>query len=201
MPTTANQISDAASGGPLQPVPAAVQAAADFTTVVQHPHYMNPLRDAKHLILARTDQGVDFGMDNGSPIYPVGRARLTRYTMHSGWPGGGAVQYVLLDGDLKGTEHYVTEHLSLLPHLAVGDIVHVGTVICHYSGWYGHNGNWGIEMGYIRPGTNNPCSTDTSGKPTDGGICYTRLMNLLGQKTLQSFGPGPHDCPCGRVKL
>ena len=195
-------VTDAVTGGPMGPVPVSVQAAADFTTVVHHPHYLNPLRHATGVRLARTDQGVDFGMADWSPIFPVGPAKITRYTTQSGWGNGGVVvQYVLLDGDLAGTEHYVAERLRLMPHLAVNSIVTVDTAICHYSGTYGVNGNWGVELGYIRPGTNEPCSTDTSGHPTPGGICYTRLLNMLGQKTLQSFGPGPHDCPCGRVKV
>lgn len=114
--------------------------------------------------------------------------------MKSGWPGGGCVQYVLLDGSHAGEEIYVSEYIR--PRVKVGEILEPS----YWLAWFRiplPGGRQGIETGFIRPGTNEPCSTDTSGKPTDGGIRMTRFLEALGCPTEQHFGPGPDSCPCG----
>ena len=89
-------MSDATTDGPLQPVPPAVEAAAELSPV-----YVNPLINAEELQCWRTDQGVDFGAKKGSSIVAMGNGRVTRSTIHSGWPGGGCVQYKLLQAPTR----------------------------------------------------------------------------------------------------
>lgn len=191
--------SDSASGGPLQPVPASVEAAA-----ASGPMYVNPFINATGLVPERTDQGVDFGADAGSPIVAIGNMRITRATTSSGWPGpygnpsgfngrGGCIQGVLLEGPHKGEETYLAEYIHV--DVKVGDYVKCGAVIARF--YHSANSGVGIEFGWVRPGTNEPCSTDTSGVPTPGGINMTRWLNELHCPTKQHFGPGSTFCPCG----
>lgn len=162
---------------------------------VKYPHYRNPLRGARRLVTARTDQGVDYFALPFSPIYPIGRARVTRATRSSGWPGGGAVQYVLLDGPHAGEEVYVAEWIR--PTVKVDAIVGTETVIARFRFRLDQRFR-GIETGFIRPGTHEPCNPDTSGRPTEGGVRFTRFMNALGCPTRDHFGIGPDSSPCGR---
>lgn len=180
-------ISDAASGGPLQQVPADVEAAAEFGPV-----YVNPLINAKDLQCWRTDQGVDYGAKFGSKIVAMGNCRIVRATTQSGWPGGGCIQYVLLAGAHKHEEVYVAEFIT--PLVKAGDYVKCGQTIAVFN--RDHTTGVGIETGWIRPGTNEPCSTDTSGAPTEGGIRMNRWLRELHCPTRDDFGPGPSLCPC-----
>lgn len=172
--------------------------AAAVSTPAMYPHYANPLRDARRLKPLRTDQGVDYYAFAYSRIYPIGRCRVTRAGMKSGWPGGGIVQYILLDGIHAGEEVYVSEYIR--PRVKVGEILEPS----YWLAWFRiplPGGRQGIETGWIRPGTNEPCSTDTSGKATEAGIRFNRFLRNLGCPTLQDFGPGPDTCPCGRFDI
>lgn len=154
--------------------------------------YVNPFRHATGLRLWRTDQGVDFAADRGSPIEAIGRARITRATRVSGWPGGGCVQYVLLDGDHAGEEIYVAEFIQ--PVVSSGQVVEAGQTIARFT--ESASSGVGIETGFIRKGTHEPCSTDTSGRPTEGGLCFARFLRHLGCPTMQDPGPGSDRSPC-----
>lgn len=154
--------------------------------------YVNPLKKATGISLQRTDQGVDFFADTGSPILAMGRAKITRSATDSGWPGGGCVQYVLTDGDHAGEEIYVAEFIK--PVVSVGQLVQPGQKVAYFT--RSAADGVGIETGYIRKGTDTPCSTDTSGAPTDGGLAFARFLRRLGQMTLQDPGPGSDRSPC-----
>lgn len=185
--TPPHEISDAAGGGPLQPVPPNVEAAASF------PLYVDPLGCAVNLVPKRTDQGVDYWAELHSVILGMGDLFVTRSTTSSGWPGGGCVQYVLLAGPHKGEEIYVAEFID--PLVKAGGYYRAGHPVARFN--RDHTAGVGIETGFIRPGTSEPCSTDTSGVPTPGGIAFTRWLDELGCPTLQKFGPGSTFCPCG----
>jgi hypothetical protein len=124
---------------------------------------------------------------NGSPIEAMGPAVITRATTQSGWPLGGCVQYRILSGDHAGEEVYHAE--SIVPCVSVGLHVEPGHVVAHVGvqGW--------TESGFITPGTNEPCSTDTSGKATAPGKAYARWLRELGFHTKEDPGPGTkHGC-------
>lgn len=156
-------------------------------------YYRNPLAWAEHLVCERTDQGVDFFAKRWSPIRAMGNGKVVRASTTSGWPGGGIVQYVLTGrGSHKGETVYVSEFI--VPVVKVGQWVNKGQVIAHFT--RGYQDGVGIETGFIRTGTNEPCSTDTSGRPTAGGVNFTRWLNQLGCPTAQHFGSGPTHSPC-----
>jgi hypothetical protein len=157
--------------------------------------YLNPLRGARRLILLRTDQGVDYYARAFSPIYPIGRCRITHVSTSSGWPGGGVVQYVLLDGSHAGSEVYVAEWIRPRPFLRVGQVVEPTTWLAWFKVPRGQY-KQGIETGWIRPGTNEPCDTDISGRATEGGIRFNRFLRSVGCPTRDDYGPGPDTCPC-----
>lgn len=154
--------------------------------------YVNPLRLASGIVLERTDQGVDFFAHKGSPIVAIGRADVTRATRGSGWPGGGVVQYKLLDGPHAGEEIYVAEFI--MPVVSEGQRVKAGQKVAYFS--HDAADGVGIETGYIRRGTNEPCSSDTSGVQTEGGRAFARFLRKLGCPTLQDPGPGSDRSPC-----
>jgi hypothetical protein len=166
--------------------------------------YVNPFRHATGLVPERTDQGVDFGADAGAPIEAIGRMKITRATTVSGWPGpygdpngfhglGGVVQGVLLEaGAHQGEEVYLAEFIHL--HVTEGDIVEAGQPIASF--YHSASSGVGIEFGWVRRGTNEPCSSDTSGRPTQGGINMTRWLDQLGCPTQEHFGAGKTTCPC-----
>lgn len=169
----------------------------------QPPIYTNPFKRAIGLVPERTDQGVDFGAKAGSPILAIGRSRITRATTTSDWPGpygsasgfggtGGCVQGVLLDGSHAGEEWYCAEYLYV--DVVVGQVVTTGQVIGRF--YHDASSRVGIEYGWVKRGTDSPCSSDTSGRPTEGGIRMTRWLEQLGCPTAQHFGPGPTNCPC-----
>lgn len=157
------------------------------------PVYVNPLRLAKQVQRWRTDQGVDFGAQLGSIVVAMGNMRVTRSVTNSGWPGGGCVQYVLLEGPHKGEEVYVAEFID--PLVQPGHYYKTGAPVARFN--HDHTSGVGIETGWIRPGTNEPCSTDTSGNPTLGGLAFARWLRQLGCRTRDNPGKGPTTCPCG----
>ncbi len=139
------------------------------------------------LSLERTDQGVDVRLKQGSPIEAMGDAVVTRATTTSGWPLGGCVQYKLLNGTHAGEEVYHAEDVR--PVVAVGAHVKAGDVVA-YAGAQG----W-TENGFIRPGTHEPCSTDTSGAATGPGKAFARWLRELGFHTKEDPGAGTtHGC-------
>lgn len=157
------------------------------------PLYVNPFRECRDLRPWRTDQGVDFGARVGSLIVAQGDGKVSRATTSSGWPGGGCVQVILTaPGPHRGEETYDAEFID--PLVRVGQAVKAGQPIARFN--RDGSSGVGIEHGFIRPGTNEPCSTDTSGVPTEGGIRMTRWLIQLGCPTQQHFGPGPTTCPC-----
>lgn len=156
-------------------------------------HYRDPLKWAGHVVPQRTDQGVDYWAERGSPIRAMGDAVVTRATLNSGWPGGGCVQYRLTgSGSHKGEEIYVAEFI--VPRVREGERVRKGEVIANFTR------NWtervGIETGFIRRGTHEPCSSDTSGVQTEGGRCFARWLHQLGRPTQQDPGRGSTYSPC-----
>lgn len=164
-----------------------------FTTLLDKYHYRDPLKWARHVVNQRTDQGVDYWAALGSPIRAMGDGVVTRATLDSGWPGGGCVQYRLTGrGSHKGEEVYVAEFI--VPRVSVGEWVSKGQTIAHFSrDWTGHVG---IETGFIRPGTHEPCSPDSSGRQTEAGRCFARWLHQLGRSTQQDPGSGSTHSPC-----
>lgn len=163
------------------------------TALLDKYHYRDPLKFAKHVVNKRTDQGVDYWAAVGSPIRAMGDCKVTRVSHTSGWPNGVVIQYVLTGaGSHKGEVIYVAEYIS--PVVKVGQWVPKGATIAHFSS------DWrdavGIETGFIRRGTDEPCSTDTSGRQTEGGRCMARWLHQLGRSTEQDPGPGSTHCPC-----
>lgn len=155
--------------------------------------YVNPLRRATGIHLMRTDQGVDYFADAGSPILAIGRAEVTRADTNSGWPGGGVVHYKLLDGTHKGARIYVAEYIY--PAVKVGEIVYAGQVVARFT--RSASSGVGIEMGYLGHGTTwNPCASDKSGVETASGKAFARFLRSLGCHTLQDPGTGSSQSPC-----
>jgi hypothetical protein len=154
--------------------------------------YANPLRHATGIVLARTDQGVDYFAHAGSPIEAIGRAKITRSATDSGWPGKGVVQYLLLDGDHAGAEIYVAEWIT--PVVTKGQIVQAGDPIAKFRFNLDHLFR-GIETGYIRVGTNEPVDTDISGEQTPGGRAFARFLRSVGCPTQQDPGQGSSMSP------
>lgn len=175
-----------------------MEPALDAAGLPLYPHYQDPLRGVRRLRVARTDQGVDYFGMAWSPIYPIGRCHVTWVSVKSGWPGGGVVHYLLLDGSHAGEIIYVAEWIK--PAVAIGDVIEPTHVLARFRFNLDRRFR-GIETGFIRPGTHEPCSTDTSGRPTEGGIRMTRFLNRLGCPSQQHFGAGPDTCPCGRIGL
>ena len=129
------------------------------TALLDKYHYRDPLKFAKHVVNKRTDQGVDYWASVVNPIRAMGDCKVTRVSHTSGWPNGVVIQYVLTGaGSHKGEVIYVAEYIS--PVVKVGQWVPKGATIAHFSS------DWrdavGIETGFIRRGTDEPCSTDTS---------------------------------------
>lgn len=156
-------------------------------------NYRDPLAWARHVVNERTDQGVDYFAMLGSPIRAMGDGVVTRATRSSGWPGGGAVQYRLTGrGSHKGEEIYVAEFI--VPTVREGEWVRKGQLIARFT--RDRRDQVGIETGFIRPGTHEPCSSDMSGVQTEAGKCMARWLHQLGRPTLQDPGPGSTHSPC-----
>lgn len=165
--------------------------------------YVDPFHLCTGLVPQRTDQGVDYGADAGSPIVAIGKMLITRATTDSGWPGpygspsgfngrGGCIQGKLLEGPHAGEEVYLAEYIRL--HVKVNQVVPAGALIASF--YHSAASLVGIEFGWVRRGTSEPCSSDTSGTPTPGGINMTRWIEQLGGATQQHFGAGSTFCPC-----
>ena len=85
----------------------------------------------------------------------------------------------------------------IIPQVVVGQYVKCGQSIALFT--RDHTSGVGIETGWVRPGTNEPCSTDTSGNPTPGGENFTRWLNKLGCPTRAALsGPVPQCVPACR---
>jgi hypothetical protein len=161
--------------------------------------YVNPLKDAQQLTLERTDQGVDYYAKKGSPILAIGNAQITRSTTTSHWcapdpspDAHGCVQYLLKDGDHAGEEIYVAEYIE--PLVNVGDVVEAGHVIARFT--RDPSSRVGIETGYIKVGTNNPCGPLIDhGAVTDAGKAFARFLRSLGCPTRDDPGPGTTHSP------
>jgi hypothetical protein len=168
--------------------------------------YANMFQHATGLVLERTDQGVDYGADALAPIGAPGRSQIVRAATDSGWPGpygsssgfggkGGVVQGVFLQGAHKGETWYCAEYI----HVDVKryDIVQAGQQIARF--YHDARSGVGIECGYLRPGTDEPCSTDISGRATEGGKAWARFLRSTGCPTHDDPGPGSQFCPCGKI--
>jgi murein DD-endopeptidase MepM/ murein hydrolase activator NlpD len=157
------------------------------------PVYVNPFAATKGLRLRRTDQGVDFQAAKGEPIAAIGKALIDRVSHPgdgtSGWPGGGCVQYKLLDGPHAGERIYVAEQIT--PTVKAGQTVKAGATIATFLGL-----EPAIETGYLEKAGNNPCSHDTSGVQTEAGKAFARFLRSLGCPTQQDPGPGSDRSPC-----
>jgi hypothetical protein len=156
-------------------------------------NYRDPLKYAVHVVNKRTDQGVDYWAAKGSRIRAMGNCEITRATTKSGWPGGGCVQYRLTGpGSHQHEEVYVAEFIAPLVH--VGQWVRKGDTVAVFTA------DWttqvGIETGWVKRGTNEPCSTDTSGRATAGGKAFARWLHQLGRPTRDDPGAGDTHCPC-----
>ena len=165
-----------------------------LTWILDKYNYRDPLAWAQHVVPERTDQGVDYYAMKGSPIRAMGNCRITRSTTKSGWPGGGCVQYVLTGpGSHQGEEIYVAEFV--IPAVKAGQWIKKGQVIGRFSkDW---RDKVGIETGYIKRGTHQPCATNSSGVQTAAGKAFARWLRQLGRTTLQDPGPGSTLSPCG----
>lgn len=168
-----------------------------FKNLLDKYNYRDPLKFATGVVPKRTDQGVDYFADKGSPIVAIGNCQILRAATDSGWPGGGIVQYKLTGpGSHKGEQVYVAEFI--VPKVKAGDWVKKGSVIAYFT--KGPVDGVGIEIGYLKPGTNEPCGTCVPSladcQPTEAGKAFARWLHQLGRPTLMNPGPGSTYCPC-----
>jgi hypothetical protein len=160
-------------------------------------NYRDPLKWAVHVVNMRTDQGVDYLAAKGSLIRAMGNCQITRATTNSGWPGGGCVQYRLTGpGSHKGEEVYIAEFIK--PLVFSGQWVKKGDAIAKFTADF--SSGVGIETGWVRRGTNepcNPCMPDNANcGQTEGGRAFARWLHQLGRPTRDDPGAGDTHCPC-----
>jgi hypothetical protein len=172
-------------------------------------YYVNMFAHATGLVLQRTDQGVDFAADAGSRIDAPGKSKIVRAATDSGWPGpypdggfhgggqnaGGIVQGVFLEGPHVNETWYTAEFIHV--DVRVDQVVQAGERIARF--YHNASSGVGIECGYLRPGQNEPCSSDTSGVATEGGKAWARFLRANGCPTHDNPGPGSQFCPCGHL--
>jgi hypothetical protein len=160
--------------------------------------YVNPMRYVAGLVPERTDDGVDYGGDKGSPIGAIGRSRIIEATTHSGWPGpygsssgfggtGGLIHGVFLDGPNAGETWYLAEYIYV--DVRVGDIVEAGQTIARF--YHDASSGVGIEYGFGDGGNNQHA--------TEAGKCFARLLKSTGCPVRDNPGPGSTHSPYGRV--
>jgi hypothetical protein len=121
----------------------------------------------KHAIQGRVDQGVDFG--GTGAIFAIGNARILA-TGAAGWPGGGGVLYMLLDGARKGQVIFVYEGIKVL--VRKHDIVKAGQIIGEFIPF----SSTGIEIGFA----------DSSGVPLSHAE-YTEGKETVHGKEMKAF--------------
>jgi len=87
------------------------------------------------------DQGLDFAVSEGDPVYAHGRAKIL-YVARNVWPNGGVyIAYKLLDGPYAGWSIYVAEMIKNI-QVAPGKIVQKGQLIARFrsgsmeTGWH-----------------------------------------------------------------
>lgn len=138
--------------------------------------YVNPLSGA-HTTPERIDMGVDYA--GSGPVGALGNSRITGATRNSGWPGGGWVQGVLLDGPYKGRTWYVAE--GIVPVVSVGKIVRAGEQIASII----PGSSTGIEMGWGSGSIGQTYAQASGGGYSEGwrtaaGQAFSDLMHQLG---------------------
>lgn len=153
--------------------------------------YKNPYRDIQGLTSFGVDQGVDYGGTGG--VYALGRARITFVSTNSGWPGGGAISYTLLDGPAAGKGVYLAENIT--PQVGIGDVVDSDTVIATM-----HNAYPYTESGWCLPGTDQPLSplmenVGQNHAPKAYGVNFNQLLIALGCPSAGSMPATTVDPP------
>jgi hypothetical protein len=121
--------------------------------------------------VGRVDQGQDFG--GTGPIYAIGRCRILNVGA-IGWPGGGGVLYMLLDGPRAGQVIYVYEGIKVT--VRKHDIVKAG----HMIGEFIPFSPTGIEIGFANA-SGVPLSHGeyTEGKETKSGKEMKQFLESL----------------------
>jgi hypothetical protein len=148
------------------------------------PAYVNPFRHATGLVPKRIDDGVDYWADKDAPIEAIGKAKILRADPSSGWPGGTAIWYVLLEGPNAGEHVYLSEFCSI--EVKVGQIVPAGFVISRFR--LAATSGVGIEHGF--------CVGGNSQKATPNGKAFARLLKSLGCPVRDDPGPGTSHGKC-----
>jgi len=156
--------------------------------------YQNPLAQANGVVGERVDMGVDYSMDNGSPILAIGNARV--YTADpNGWaPYGAFIGYTLLDGQYAGKSIYVAESITL--DVQQNSTVTAGQQIATFV-----SGGDGIETGWASGSGTQALAAqlgqqmlfgDPGGWASQAGRSFNTFLTALGCKsgTANSGGDG-----------
>jgi len=160
--------------------------------------YVNPFAHSKGLVPERTDDGVDYGGNAGSPIGALGRSKIIEATTDSHWPGpygnpsgfnghGGLIHGVFLDGPNAGEEWYLAEYIHV--DCGVGDVVLPGQQIARF--YHDANTGVGIEYGFGIGGDHQSA--------TEAGKAWARLLLSTGAPVRDDPGPGSSLSPFGKV--
>ena len=153
--------------------------------------YDNPLRDVKHLVPWRIDEGVDY--HGHGPVYAIGEGVVKLATRHSNFwanEGGNAVIYKLTEGPAKGLNVFVSENCT--PKVHKHEKVHPWTVVCRM---HGDDSPPGIETGWAMMHNSDkkdyPAAQPvySEGDKTAYGVYFNRLMVKLGAPAGNSVYP------------